>query len=167
MKEWIEGKPRTIVTPPAIINERTVRYKSNVRIHPFCNIWGTPDIGENVQIGAFTEIGDGAIIGDNVIIGAKCFIPAGVVLCNNAWIGPCVTFTNDTFPPSPDKKYWKGILVESFASIGAGSIIIPGTIIGHGSLIGAGSIVTKNVPPYEVWAGNPARKLRERRLVIQ
>jgi len=104
-------------------------------------------IGETVKIGTGCKIQEFAFIPDNVEIG------------NNVFIGPHVCFTNDKYPPSNGK--WKNdpkTMVEDFASIGAGSVILPSIRIGKGAVIGAGSVVTKSVPDGETWYGNPARR---------
>lgn len=127
----------------------------------FCNIYPTAMLGRGVSVGSYTEIGNNVIIGDRTRIGAHSFIPEGVLIGPDCFIGPGVTFTNDRFPPSPKNK-WQRTTVCRRAAIGAGCIILPGVTIGFRALIGAGSVVTKNVPPNEIWAGNPAKKLRRR-----
>lgn len=129
-----------------------------VRIWQPSNVFPNSTIGRNSKIGSFCEIGNRVIIGSNVSIGAMTFIPEGVTIEDGAWIGPRVTFTNDRFPPSPKVK-WEATYIKRAARIGAGSTIICGVTIGEGSLIGAGSVVTKDVPPGEIWAGVPAKKL--------
>jgi len=86
------------------------------------------------------------------------FLPGGVSIGKNCFIGPHVCFTNDRYPPSDN---WEDTIVKDGASIGAGCVIICGVTIGSGSIIGAGGVVTKSVPPGEIWAGNPASKLRD------
>ena len=123
------------------------------------NIYPSAKIGKDVNIGTFCEIGANVKIGDRVRIGAMSFIPEGVTIKDDAWIGPRVCFSNDTYPPS-GKDNWKETLVCNNARIGANAMILPGITIGEGALIGMGSVVTKNIPSYEVWAGNPARYIR-------
>lgn len=123
------------------------------------NIYPSADIGRGNTIGSYTEIGPEVKIGDNNKIGAHCFIPQMVEIGSNCFIGPCVTFTNDKFPPSGEES-WGKTVVKDFASIGARCVILPGVTIGEDAMIGAGSVVTKNIPAGEVWAGNPAMFLR-------
>jgi Serine acetyltransferase len=120
------------------------------------NVYKSAKISQGVNIGTFSEIGDGVIIGRNVRIGAMCFIPAGVIIEDDAWIGPRCTFTNDRFPPSP-KDRWQRTTVKKGARLGAGVTVVCGVHIGEGALIGAGSVVTKNIPPGEIWVGVPAK----------
>lgn len=116
-------------------------------------------IGDDCVIHSHVWIGGAVAIGDRVKIQAFAFIPDGVLIEDCCFIGPRVTFTNDKLPPSPD---WQTIAVRRGASIGAGAVILPGVTIGENALIGAGSVVTKNVPPNQVWAGTPARYLRDK-----
>ena len=120
----------------------------------YTNIDSSAKIGRRVNIGSYTEIGPEVFIGDDTRIQAHCFIPKGVIIGKLCFIGPRVTFTNDKFPPSTN---WQPTLVENGASIGAGSIILPGVTIGEGARIGAGSVVTKNVPAGALAFGVPAQ----------
>jgi acetyltransferase-like isoleucine patch superfamily enzyme len=117
-------------------------------------------IGKNCVIHSHTWIGKDVIIGSNVKIESFVFVPDGVRIKDNVFVGPGVVFTNDKYPPSGDKTKWLPTLVKDGASIGANVTIVCGVTIGKRSMIGAGSVVTKNVPDGEVWAGNPAKKLR-------
>lgn len=115
------------------------------------------------KIGKYCVIHSQVWIGNDVEIGERCkiqafaFIPKGVKIKDDVFIGPHVCFTNDKRPPSQG-KYWMETIVEEGAVIGAGAVILPGVTIGKGAVIGAGSVVTKNIPPFETWLGNPAKK---------
>lgn len=111
-------------------------------------------IGDDCNIGAFVEIGKGVVIGDRVRVGAHTFIPTGVTIESDCFVGPRVTFTNDKYPPSDE---WGYIVVKRGAALGAGTVVLPGVVIGECSMIGAGSVVTRNIPPYCVAIGVPAR----------
>ncbi len=116
-------------------------------------------IGSNCNINAHCFIENDVIIGDRVTIKCGVYVWDGITLENDVFIGPNVTFTNDKYPKSKvyPKEFLKTV-VKSGASIGAGSTILCGLTIGENAIIGAGSVVTKNVPPGEVWYGNPASK---------
>jgi UDP-2-acetamido-3-amino-2,3-dideoxy-glucuronate N-acetyltransferase len=119
-------------------------------------------IGNGCNICAHCFIENDVIIGDNVTIKSGVYLWDGVRIGNNVFIGPNATFTNDKYPRS--KQYpeeFQKIFIEDGASIGAGSVILGGITIGKGAMIGAGSIVTKNVPPGELWVGNPARFVKK------
>jgi UDP-2-acetamido-3-amino-2,3-dideoxy-glucuronate N-acetyltransferase len=114
-------------------------------------------IGKNCNINFNVFIENDVIIGDNVTVKSGVQLWDGLRIGNNVFIGPNATFTNDMFPRS--KKYPESFdktIIEEGASIGANATILAGNIIGRYSLIGAGSVVTKPVPPYTIWYGNPA-----------
>ena len=142
---------------------------SNVQIHAFVNLYGC-SIGDNTKIGAFVEIQKGATIGKNCKISSHTFICEGVTIHDNVFVGHNVTFINDKYPRATNsagkpqtEKDWVVVptAVGMGASIGSSSTILCGVTIGEGALVGAGSVVTKNIPTYELWAGNPARFLRK------
>jgi UDP-2-acetamido-3-amino-2,3-dideoxy-glucuronate N-acetyltransferase len=145
-----------------------VKFGENVRIHAFVNLYGC-EIGDGSQIGTFVEIQKNAKIGKHCKISTHTFICEGVVIEDECFIGHNVAFINDRFPKAtnPDgtsqtEADWTVIptRVQRRASIGSGAVILCGVTIGEGSLVGAGSVVTKDVPPFAVVAGNPARVLR-------
>jgi UDP-2-acetamido-3-amino-2,3-dideoxy-glucuronate N-acetyltransferase len=139
-----------------------------VRFFSFVNAYGC-SIDDNSKIGAFVEIQKGATIGKNCKISSHTFICEGVHIEDNCFIGHGVMFTNDLFPKATKldgtpqtEEDWT--LVETFikkgASIGSNVTIICGVTIGENALIGAGAVVTKNVPPNAVFAGNPAKLIK-------
>ena len=140
----------------------------NVRIFDFVNAYGC-SIDDNSKVGAFVEIQKGATIGKSCKISSHTFICEGVHIDDNCFIGHGVMFTNDLFPRAtrPDgtpqtEEDWN--LVETFvkkgASIGSNATIICGVTIGENALVGAGSVVTKDVAPNTVVAGNPAKLIK-------
>lgn len=114
-------------------------------------------IGKNCNINCQVFIENDVVIGDNVTIKPGVQIWDGIVIGDNVFIGPNVTFTNDLVPRS--KQYpeeFKKTVVNKGASIGANATILSGIEIGDYALIGAGSVLTKSVPPFTLWHGNPA-----------
>jgi len=145
-----------------------VKLGQNVKIFAFVNLYGCI-IGDNTKIGTFVEIQKGAVIGKNCKISSHTFICEGVTVEDEVFIGHGVTFINDLYPraTTPEgqlqsEQDWKIIptVVKKRASIGSGATILAGVTIGEEAIVGAGSVVTKDVPPRTVVAGNPARVFR-------
>ena len=146
-----------------------VKLGKNVKIFSFVNLYGC-EIGDNTKIGTFVEIQKNAVIGRNCKISSHTFICEGVHIEDDVFIGHNVTFINDLYPRATavsgklqTEEDWK--VVETFikrgASIGSSTTILAGVTIGENALVGAGSVVTKDVPPNMIVAGNPAKILRE------
>jgi acetyltransferase-like isoleucine patch superfamily enzyme len=145
-----------------------VRLGKNIKFSKFINIYGC-EIGDDTRIGAFVEVQKNATIGKRCKISSHSFICEGVVIEDNVFIGHNVTFINDTYPRATTSSGelqtetdWKveSTLVKKGASIGSGVTILANVVIGEGALVGAGSVVTKDVPPFSVVAGNPAKVIR-------
>lgn len=146
---------------------KDVKLGKNVKLAKFINLYGC-SIGDNTKIGAFVEIQKNAVLGKNCKISSHSFICDGVRIGNNCFIGHSVVFINDNYPRAvnekgvlEEEKDWAGRFVKTVighdVAIGSNVTILGGVTIGDGSLIGAGSVVTKNIPPGEIWVGNPAR----------
>lgn len=142
-----------------------VKLGKNVRLHGFVNLYGC-EIGNDVKVGTFVEIQKGVKIGNRCKISSHTFICEGVVIESDVFIGHSVTFTNDRYPRATNRdgqlqtdSDWTCVptLVKKGASIGSGATLLCGITIGENAMIGAGSVVTKDVPPDTVVAGNPAR----------
>lgn len=126
-------------------------------IWQYCVILPGAQIGANCNICANVLIENDVVVGDNVTIKSGVQLWDGVTLEDNVFVGPNVTFTNDMVPRSkvyPNK--FLQTLVKKGASIGANSTVVAGNTIGEYALIGAGSVVTKDIPSYTIWYGNPA-----------
>jgi acetyltransferase-like isoleucine patch superfamily enzyme len=145
-----------------------VKLGENTRIFAFVNLYGC-EIGDDVKIGTFVEIQKGVKIGNRCKISSHTFICEGVTLEDEVFVGHSVTFTNDRFPRATNSSGqlqtetdWNCVptLVKRGASIGSGSTLLCGITVGENALIGAGSVVTKNVPPNSVVAGNPAKVIK-------
>jgi acetyltransferase-like isoleucine patch superfamily enzyme len=145
-----------------------VRLGRNVRLSKFINLYGC-EIGDDTKIGAFVEVQKNARIGKHCKISSHTFICEGVTIEDEVFIGHSVTFINDSYPRATTadgglqtENDWKveRTLVKRGASIGSGAIILANTTIGEKAIVGAGSVVTKDVPPNSIVAGNPAKVLR-------
>jgi acetyltransferase-like isoleucine patch superfamily enzyme len=145
-----------------------VRMGKGVRIYGFTNLYGC-ELGDDVKVGTFVEIQKGSKIGHRCKISSHTFICEGVTLEDEVFIGHGVMFTNDLFPRATaadgrlqTEADWKchPTVVKRGAAIGSGATLLCGITIGEYALVGAGSVVTKDVPPRAVVAGNPAKVLR-------
>jgi len=137
---------------------QTEKIGENTKIWQYCVILKNAIIGKNCNINFNVLVENDVIIGDNVTIKSGVQIWDGLRIENNVFIGPNVTFTNDIVPRS--KQYPEIFLqtkIEEGVSIGANSTILGGITIGKYALIGAGSVLTKSVPPFSLWFGNPAQ----------
>lgn len=145
-----------------------VKLGENVRLSKFINLYGC-EIGDDTKIGAFVEIQKNASIGKRCKISSHTFICEGVTIEDNVFIGHGVTFVNDSYPRATStggslqtEDDWKVefTVIRKGASIGSGATILANISIGENAIVGAGSVVTKDVPPNTIVAGNPARILR-------
>ena len=140
----------------------------NVKLSKFINLYGCA-IGDNTKIGAFVEIQKNATVGRNCKISSHTFICEGVTIEDDVFVGHNVAFINDSYPRATTREGtlqteadWKvePTLVKRGASIGSGCTILANVTIGEHAIVGAGSVVTKDVPPHTIVAGNPAKFLR-------
>lgn len=116
------------------------------------------DIGDDVSIGSGSIIEHHVRIGSRVRLHSNVFVPEFSVLEDDCWLGPNVVLTNAKYPRSPDvKEKLAGPTIGPGAKIGANATLLPGVQIGRRALIAAGAVVTRDVPPEAVVAGNPAR----------
>lgn len=150
-----------------------VKLGRDVKIYAFVNLYGC-EIDEGSRIGTFVEIQKGAKIGKNVKISSHSFICEGVTVEDEVFIGHGVMFINDKYPRATtsngelqSETDWICIptLVKKRASIGSNATILCGVTIGEDALVGAGSVVTRDVPPGAVVAGNPAHVIMDKQFV--
>lgn len=141
-------------------------------------------IGDNVSIhnntiidctGVIRNMGEGLIIGNNVGIAQNCFIQVRgkVMIGNDVIFGPGVylfsenhKFDNPELPVSVQGETRKGVMIDDGVWIGARAVILDGVHVGRNSIIAAGSIVNRDVPPYAIVAGVPAKIIKNRKTII-
>ena len=153
------------IHPTALV--KTKQIGKGTRIWAFSHVMEGARIGMNCNVGDHCFIESGVTVGDNVTIKNGNEIWEGVTLLDGVFVGPNVTFTNDLYPRSPrlaeasarysDRKWLLPTAVNKGASLGAGAILLPGINVGEFSTVGAGAVVTKDVSPYSLVIGNPAR----------
>lgn len=159
-----------------IRDDLTVRISADARISPtaqivgWANLYGC-EIGDETMIGPFVEIQRGARIGARVRIQSHTFICEGVEIEDEVFVGHGVMFINDRYPAAvtadgrpigPQDWVCERTTVRRRAALGSNATILGGVTIGEGAIVGAGSVVTRDVPPRAIVAGNPARLLRYR-----
>ncbi len=153
------------IHPTAIVDTQEIGQSTS--IWAFAHVMKNARIGSNCNVGDHCFIESGAVIGNDVTIKNGSMIWEGVTLEDGVFVGPDVLFTNDRHPRSPrlaqvQKRYeTKGWLLPTVArrgsSIGAGAIILAGIGIGEFALVGAGALVVRDVSPYALVTGSPAR----------
>ncbi|MGQ4832817.1 MAG: acyltransferase [Candidatus Asgardarchaeia archaeon] len=150
--------------------------KKNYFVHETAIVEDGAEIGEGTRIWHHAHVRKGAKIGKNCILGKDVYVDTNVQIGNNVklenrvsvfhgvtieddvFVGPHATFTNDLYPRAFNTD-WEvtPTLVKKGASIGAGSVIICGVTLGEYSMVAAGAVVTKDVPPFGLVMGVPAR----------
>lgn len=153
MKNDFYADNTAIIDSDAVIGEGT-------RIWQFCNIMRNTTIGAHCNIGQGCYIESGVEIGHNVTIKNNVALYDGVICSDNVFLGPNCVFTNVRYPRSfiSRKNEFAKTLIDEGATIGANATIICGVHIGKYAMIGAGSVITKDVPPYALMVGNPAKR---------
>lgn len=129
------------------------------KIWHFCHIMSGAKIGERCSLGQNVNVGGKAVIGNGVKIQNNVSIYDSVEIEDNVFCGPSMVFTNVINPRAfvERKTEYKKTILKKGCSIGANATIVCGVTVGEYALVGAGSVVTKDVPPYTLVYGNPAR----------
>lgn len=143
----------TVIDPTASLGDR-------VTIWQFASVLEGTVIGDDCVVGSGVWIGRNCRIGNSVRIQDKAHITNGAIIEDGVFIGPGVLTSDDKHPVVGNPHYKaEPPVIRAGASIGAGAILLPGVEIGENAVIGAGAVVTKNVAPYAVVTGIPAREL--------
>ena len=123
-------------------------------------------VREKVTIGAESKLGTNVVVDGNCSIGSRVSVQTGVYICtystveDSVFLGPCCVFTNDKYVMQKPFKLL-GPTVKKGASIGANALLFPGITVGEGAVVGSQAMVNVDVPPRTIFAGIPARKIRE------
>lgn len=142
-----------VIDEPCLILDGT-------KIWHWCHVMEDATIGRNCTLGQNVFVGRKAIIGDRVKIQNNVSVYEGLIIDSDVFIGPSVVFTNVKYPRAFEPAdAFQATWVKHGATIGANATILPGIVIGEYAMIGAGAVVTRNVPPYALMVGNPARQV--------
>jgi UDP-2-acetamido-3-amino-2,3-dideoxy-glucuronate N-acetyltransferase len=146
--------------PSAIIDEGC-KIGKGTKIWHFSHIMPNCTLGENCNIGQNVVISPEVVLGRNTKVQNNVSIYTGVTCDEDVFLGPSMVFTNVINPRSAvnRKSEYAKTHVGKGASIGANATIVCGHDIGAFAFIGAGAVVTKNVPAYSLWVGNPAKQM--------
>jgi acetyltransferase-like isoleucine patch superfamily enzyme len=149
----------TILKPESIALGDSVRVDANVRLEGGISLI----IGNYTHVASFCSLNQG---GGELEIHAHCALSCGVRIATGL---PDLSFLEVSPCEPPDKVHTvrKKTIIGEYCVLFSGSIILPGCTIGKGAVVGAGSVITKDVPSFEIWAGNPARKIRDREVMIR
>jgi acetyltransferase-like isoleucine patch superfamily enzyme len=149
-----------IYEPAVLLKPEMIRYNDTVRVDSFCKIEGGLGVtlGAYVHIASFCHINAG---GGHVTIADHAGLASHVVVCGGM---PDLHYL-DICPQEPVSHPLRLMtVIGAYVFIGAGAVILPGVSVEMGAVIGAGAVVTRDVPPFEVWIGNPARFLHKRKV---
>lgn len=152
--------PTAFVHPTAVVDGPS-EIGAKTKIWHFCHVLGNSKIGERCAIGQNVSIGPDVTIGDGCKIQNNVSVYKGVTLEDDVFCGPSMVFTNVLTPRAfvERKSEFGATLVKKGATIGANATIVCGHTIGEYAMVGAGAVVTKNIQPYALVVGNPARRI--------
>ncbi len=147
------------VHPSAIIDE-SCEIGEGTKIWHFSHIMSGCKIGKRCNIGQNVVVSPQVVLGDNVKVQNNVSIYTGVICEDDVFLGPSMVFTNVINPRSAitRKDEYRKTIVRKGASIGANATVVCGNEIGQFAMIGAGAVITKEVPAYALFYGNPARQ---------
>ncbi|WP_336023514.1 acyltransferase [Halobellus salinisoli] len=142
----------TEVAPFAVLSD--CRFGRDCRVWRFVNCYGAT-FGDEVMIGSFVEVQSDVVVGDRTRIQSHAFVPSLTELGDDVFFSHGAAIVNDVYPPSGDSGKWEETAVGDGAVIGTNATLLP-VEVGENALVGAGAVVTEDVPPNAIVAGNPA-----------
>jgi len=165
------GTGHLVAKRPTILGERCV-VRSSTTIYSDVSVADSVFFGHNVMvregvtIGSATKVGTNVVVDGKTVIGARVSIQTGVYICtystieDGVFLGPCCVLTNDKYLAQKPFNLI-GPTVKRGASIGANAVLFPGIVVGEGAVVGSQALVNTDVPAKVVFAGIPAKKLRD------
>lgn len=140
--------------------DKGAKIGADTKIWHFSHVMGTAQIGKNCVLGQNVFVGNKAVLGNNVKVQNNVSVYEGVVCEDDVFLGPSMVFTNVINPRSAvnRKNEFKTTLVKKGTTIGANATVVCGIELGEYSFIGAGAVVTKDVKPFALMTGVPARQ---------
>jgi acetyltransferase-like isoleucine patch superfamily enzyme len=142
----------TAIAPFAALDDCV--FGRDCRVWQFVNCYGAR-FGDEVMLGAFVEVQSDVVVGDRTRIQSHAFVPSLTSIGDDVFVSHGAKFVNDVYPPSGDEDLWEETVIGDGAVIGTNATLLP-VEIGENALVGAGSVVTDDVPPDAIVAGNPA-----------
>lgn len=144
----------SFIDQPCTIGEGT-------KIWHFCHVMSHTHLGNDCNVGQNVFIASDVVLGNNVKVQNNVSIYTGVTCEDDVFLGPSMVFTNVINPRSGVNRRGEYLktTVKKGATIGANATIVCGNEIGEFAFIGAGCVITKQVKPYELWVGNPGKKI--------
>ena len=164
-KHRITSKPQTIIGKNCVIRSGTTIY-SGVKVGDDTVFGHNVMLREEVVVGSGTKLGTNVVVDGKSSIGSKVSVQTGVYICkystveDSVFLGPCCVFANDKYVYQREFKL-VGPIVRRGASVGANAILFPGIVVGEGAVVGSQSLVNGDVPPRTIFAGLPARKIKD------
>lgn len=163
----LEALPAAVIGNDCIVGTNAVIYRG-AAVGDRCLVADLAVIREKVSVGEGTIVGKGVTIENGTSVGrytkieTNAYITAYSVIGNHCFIAPCVVTTNDNYAGRSEERFahFRGVTVKDGGRIGAGAVILPGKTVYEDGFVAAGSVVTKDVVPEAIVAGNPARFVR-------
>ena len=158
-------KPLTAIGDNCTVRAGTTIY-SNVTVGNAVSFGHNVLVREKVTIGDMSKLGTNVVVDGSTSIGSRVSVQTGVYVCtystveDSVFLGPCCVFTNDRYVTQKPFKLI-GPTVKKGASIGANALLFPGITVGEGAVVGSQAMVNVDVPPRTIFAGIPAKKIRD------
>jgi acetyltransferase-like isoleucine patch superfamily enzyme len=144
------------IHPTALVASRSIG--DGTRIWAFVNILAGARVGRDCNICDRCFVENDVVLGDRVTVKCGVSLYDGLAVENDAFVGPDVVFANDPRPRSGKRlAAYPRTRIREGASLGAGSIVLPGVTVGRFAMVGAGALLTRDVPDFALVYGNPAR----------